>query len=201
MQNQIDYKDGANTLANNLLEGELLYGIGRAYGLETYFKKTSGKFTGWISYTLSKTEKKINGVNSNNWYNARQDRTHDLSIVGIYDLNKKITISATFVCYTGSAVTLPSGKYYVNNQVQWLYTERNGGRLPTYHRMDLAVTWYKKQTAKYESSWNFSIFNVYGHENAYSIAFRESADKTKTEVVQTSLFKMIPAVTYNFKFL
>ena len=201
MQNQIDYKDGANTLANSLLEGELLYGIGRAYGLETYFKKTAGKFTGWLSYTLSKTEKKIEGINSNNWYNARQDRTHDLSIVGMYDLNKKITISATFVYYTGNAVTLPSGKYYVNNQVQWLYTERNGGRMPLYHRMDLAVTWYKKQTEKYESSWNFSIFNVYGRENAYSLAFRESADKTKTEVVQTSLFKMIPAVTYNFKFL
>jgi hypothetical protein len=201
MQNQIDYKDGANTLANSLLEGELLYGIGRAYGMETYFKKTSGKFTGWLSYTLSKTEKKIEGINSNNWYNARQDRTHDLSIVGMYDLNKKVTISATFVCYTGNAVTLPSGKYYVNNQVQWLYTERNGGRMPLYHRMDLAVTWYKKQTEKYESSWNFSIFNVYGRENAYSLAFRESADKTKTEVVQTSLFKMIPAVTYNFKFL
>jgi len=201
MQNQIDYKDGANTLANSLLEGELLYGIGRAYGLETYFKKTAGKFTGWLSYTLSKTEKKIEGINSNNWYNARQDRTHDLSIVGMYDLNKKVTISATFVCYTGNAVTLPSGKYYVNNQVQWLYTERNGDRMPLYHRMDLAVTWYKKQTEKYESSWNFSIFNVYGRENAYSLAFRESADKTKTEVVQTSLFKMIPAVTYNFKFL
>ncbi len=200
-QNQIDYRDGANTFSNDLLEGELLYGIGRAYGLETYIKKTSGKFTGWISYTLSKTEKKINGINNNDWYNAKQDRTHDLSVVGIFDLNKKITISATFVLYTGNAITLPSGKYYVNNQVQWLYSDRNGGRMPLYHRMDLAVTWYKKQTDKYESSWNFSIFNVYGHENAYSLSFKESADHTKTEIVQTSLFKMIPAITYNFKFL
>ena len=200
-QNQIDYRDGANTFSNDLLEGELLYGIGRAYGLETYIKKTSGKFTGWISYTLSKTEKKINGINNNEWYNAKQDRTHDLSIVGIFDINKKITLSATFVLYTGNAITLPSGKYYVNNQVQWLYSERNGGRMPLYHRMDVAVTWYKKQTEKYESSWNFSVFNVYGHENAYSISFKESADHTKTEIVQTSLFKMIPAITYNFKFL
>ncbi len=201
MQHQIDYKDGANTLANNYLEGELLFGRGRAYGLETYFKKTSGKLTGWISYTLSRTEKQINGINNGNWYAAKQDRRHDLSIVGIYDLNKKITISATFVYYTGSAITLPSGKYYVDNQVQWLYTERNGGRMPAYHRLDLAVTWYRKQTPKYESSWNFSVFNVYGHENPYSISFRESADHTKTEVVQTSLFRMIPAITYNFKFL
>ena len=132
---------------------------------------------------------------------CRKDRTHDLSVVGIYDLNKKITISATFVYYTGNAVTLPSGKYYMNNQVQWLYTERNGGRMPAYHRMDIALTWYRKQTAKYESSWNFSIFNLYGRENAYSISFRESADGTKTEAVQTSLFKMIPSISYNFKFL
>lgn len=201
MQNQIDYRDGANTLANDLLEGELLFGKGRAYGVEIYLKKTSGKFSGWVSYTLSRAEKQIEGINNSNWYAAKQDRTHDLSLVGIYDFNKKITISATFVYYTGSAITLPSGKYYVNNQVQWLYTERNGGRMPSYHRLDLALTWYKKQTEKYESSWNFSIFNAYGRENAYSISFRESEDKTKTEVVQTSLFKMIPAITYNFKFL
>lgn len=201
MQNQIDYKDGANTQANDLLEGELLFGKGRAYGLETYVKKTSGKFTGWISYTLSKVEKQIDGINNDNWYSARQDRRHDLSIVGIYDISKKLTVSATFVYYTGSAITLPSGKYYINNQVQWLYTERNGGRMPAYHRMDIALTWYRKQTEKFESSWNFSIFNLYGHENAYSINFRETTDHSKTEAVQTSLFKMIPSVTYVFKFL
>ena len=201
MQNQIDYRDGANTQANDLLEGELLFGKGKAYGLETYIKKTSGKFTGWVSYTLSKVQKQIDGINNNNWYSAKQDRRHDLSVVGIYDISKKITVSATFVYYTGSAITLPSGKYYVNNQVQWQYTERNGGRMPAYHRMDIALTWYRKQTEKYESSWNFSIFNLYGHENAYSITFRESADHTKTEAVQTSLFKMIPSITYNFKFL
>ncbi len=201
MQNQIDYRDGANTQANDLLEGELLFGKGKAYGLETYIKKTSGKFTGWVSYTLAKVQKQIDGINNNNWYSAKQDRRHDLSVVGIYDISKKLTVSATFVYYTGSAITLPSGKYYVNNQVQWQYTERNGGRMPAYHRMDIALTWYRKQTEKYESSWNFSIFNLYGHENAYSITFRESADHTKTEAVQTSLFKMIPSITYNFKFL
>lgn len=201
MQNQIDYRDGANTQANDHLEGELLFGKGRAYGIEFFAKKTSGKLTGWIGYTLSKTEKQIEGINLNKWYNAKQDRTHDLSIVGIYELTKKLTVSSTFIFYTGNAVTLPSGKYYLNNQVQWLYTERNGGRMPNYHRMDLAVTWIRKQTDKYESSWNFSIFNLYARENAYSLSFRESADKKSTEVVQTSLFKMIPAITYNFKFL
>lgn len=200
-QNQIDYRDGANTFANDLLEGELLFGDGKAYGLEVYLKKVSGNFTGWISYTLSKTERKIDGINNDQWYNARQDRTHDLSLVGIYDINKKLSVSATFIYYTGSAVTLPSGKYYLDNQVQWLYTERNGGRMPDYHRLDVGVTWIRKQTAKYESSWNFSIFNAYGRENAYSLSFRENESKTGTEIVQTSLFKMIPSVTYNFKFL
>ena len=200
-QNQIDYRDGANTLANDLLEGELLFGDGRAYGVEMYLKKNKGNFTGWVSYTLSKTERKIDGINNSEWYNARQDRTHDLSIVGIYDITKKLSVSATFVYYTGSAITLPSGKYYLNNQVQWLYTERNGGRMPDYHRLDFGLTWMRKQTEKYESSWNFSVFNAYGRENAYSLSFRENADKTGTEVVQTSLFKMIPSVTYNFKFL
>ena len=200
-QNQIDYRDGANTFANDLLEGELLFGDGRAYGLEVYFKKVSGNFTGWVSYTLSKAERKIDGINNNQWYNARQDRTHDLSLVGIYDVNKKLSVSATFIYYTGSAITLPSGKYYLDNQVQWLYTERNGGRMPDYHRLDIGVTWIRKQTAKYESSWNFSVFNLYGRENAYSLSFRENESKTGSEIVQTSLFKMIPSVTYNFKFL
>ena len=200
-QNQIDYRDGANTLANDLLEGELLFGDGRAYGLELYFKKVSGKFTGWVSYTLSRAERQIDGINNSEWYKARQDRTHDLSIVGIYDVNKKLSISATFVYYTGNAITLPSGKYYVDNQVQWLYTERNGGRMPHYHRLDIGVTWIRKQTEKYESSWNFSVFNAYGRDNAFSLNFRENATKTGTEIVQTSLFKMIPSVTYNFKFL
>ena len=200
-QNQIDYRDGSNTLANDLLEGELLFGDGRAYGLELYFKKVSGKFTGLVSYTLSRAERQIDGINNSEWYKARQDRTHDLSIVGIYDVNKKLSISATFVYYTGNAITLPSGKYYVDNQVQWLYTERNGGRMQHYHRLDIGVTWIRKQTEKYESSWNFSVFNAYGRENAFSLNFRENATKTGTEIVQTSLFKMIPSVTYNFKFL
>jgi hypothetical protein len=200
-QNQIDYRDGANVFANDLLEGELLFGDGRAYGVEVYFKKVSGNFTGWVSYTLSKAERRIDGINNDQWYNARQDRTHDISLVGIYDINKKLTVSATFIYYTGSAITLPSGKYYLDNQVQWLYTERNGGRMPDYHRLDVGVTWIRKQTAKYESSWNFSVFNAYGRENAYSLSFRENESKTGTEIVQTSLFKMIPSVTYNFKFL
>lgn len=201
LQNQIDYRNGANTTANELLEGELLYGIGRAYGMELILKKKQGKFTGWFSYTLSKTERKVEGINDFQWYNAKQDRTHDLSVVAVYDLNKKISISALFVFYTGNAVTYPSGKYEVNGQTQFSFTERNASRMPDYHRLDLGLTWYTKNTEKYESSWNFSVYNCYARENAYSISFRENEnDPTKTEAVQVALFKIIPAITYNFKF-
>ena len=201
MQNQIDYRNGANTRANQKLEGELLYGDGRAYGLELILKKKTGKFNGWISYCLSKSERKIEGINSGNWYNAKQDRSHDLSIVGIYDLTPKLSISALFVFYTGNAITFPSGKYSIEGQSQFLYTTRNGSRMPNYHRLDLGVNWVRKNTDKYESSWNFSIYNAYGRENAYTIAFREKeGNPNVTEAVQTSLFRWIPAITYNFKF-
>ena len=201
MQNQVDYKDGASTIANDLIEGELLYGKGRAYGVELFFKKKYGRFNGWISYTLSRTEKQIDGINNSEWYAARQDRTHDVSLVGIYDINDKLSVSATWVFYTGSAVTFPSGKYYIDGNIQWLYTERNGYRMPNYHRLDLSVTYYNKKTAKFESSWNFGIYNAYARENAWTIDFRESeTDPTKTEAVQIALFKIVPSITYNFKF-
>jgi hypothetical protein len=201
MLNQIDYKNGANTQANEKLEGELLYGIGRAYGLELILKKKTGKLTGWIGYTLSRTERKINGINDDKWYLAKQDRTHDLSVVGMYEINKKLSFSALFVFYTGNAVTFPTGKYEVNGQTQFSYTQRNAARMPNYHRMDIGLTWIRKSTEKFESSWNFSIYNVYAHANAYQITFRENAnDPTKTEAVQTTLFKLVPAFTYNFKF-
>lgn len=201
LQNQLDYRDGANDQANEKLEGELLSGIGRAYGLEIMLKKKSGRFTGWIGYTLSRTERRIDGINDNNWYLAKQDRTHDISVVGIYELTKKLSISALFVFYTGNAITFPSGKYQVDGQTYFIYTERNGYRMPNYHRLDLGLTWQRKNTEKFESSWNFSIYNVYAHRNAYSITFRENADDpNKTEAVMTTLFRIVPAITYNFKF-
>lgn len=201
MQNQIDYRNGANLQANELIEGELLYGIGRAYGLEFILKKKTGKLSGWIGYTLSRSERKIDGISDGDWYAAKQDRTHDVSVVGIYDIIPKLSVSALFVYYTGNAVTFPSGKYTINGETQFLYTERNGYRMPAYHRMDLGVTWLRKNTEKFESSWNFSVYNVYGRENAYSITFRQNADDpNKTEAVQTSLFRWVPSITYNFKF-
>jgi hypothetical protein len=196
MQNQLDYKNGADINTAIDVESELLYGKGRAYGLELYVKKKTGRLTGWVSYTLSKTERQIEGINNGDWYNARQDRTHDLSIVGMFQLNKKWSLAATWVYYTGNAVTFPSGKYNVNGNTILLYTERNGYRMPNYHRLDFSAT---KETKR--GSWNFGLYNVYGRENAYQITFKDDPkDATKTQAEQTALFRWVPSVTYNFKF-
>lgn len=201
MQNQLDLKNGAEIRANDKIEGELLFGEGRAYGLELFLKKKYGKFNGWVGYTLSRTERKINGINHGNWYPARQDATHDISIVGIYDINKKWSVSATWVYNTGSAVTFPSGKYTVNGNTEFYYTERNGYRMPAYHRLDLGATRYFTKSTKRESSLNFSLYNTYGRKNAYSIDFQDDPnDPTKTQVVKTYLFTFIPSITYNIKF-
>jgi hypothetical protein len=200
MQNQIDYKNGANTQANELIEGELLFGKGRAYGAEFFVKKKYGQFTGWVSYTLSRSERQVTGINDGNWYPVRQDRTHDAAIVVMYDY-KKWSFAATWVYNTGAAVTFPSGKYIVDGNVQFYYTERNGYRMPAYHRLDIGATWERKKTEKFESSWNFSVYNVYGRENAYTITFQQDPnDASKTQAVQTSLFRMVPSITYNFRF-
>ncbi len=201
MQNQVDYKNGADIITVPDVESELLFGIGRAYGAEFLIKKITGKFTGWIGYTLSRTERKIDGINNNDWYVARQDRTHDLSIVAMYELTKRWSLSGLFVFNTGNAVTFPSGKYSIDGNTLFYYTERNSYRMPAYHRLDIGATYTKPHKKKYESSWNFSLYNVYGRQNAYTITFEDDPDDpTRTRVLQTSLFRWVPSVTYNFKF-
>lgn len=201
MQNVIDYRNGANLFFNEEIEGDLVYGDGRAYGAEFYLKKTQGRLTGWVSYTLSRTLRQFDEINNGEEFPARQDRIHDFAIVAMYDLSPKVKVSANFVFNTGDAVTFPSGRYTVDGVVAPYYTERNGYRLPNYHRLDLGVTWLRKKTEKWESSWNFSLYNAYGRENAFSIDFQPSEDDpTVTEAVQLSLFKWVPSATYNFKF-
>lgn len=201
MQNQIDLKNGADINANELIEGELLFGVGRAYGLELLLKKNTGKLTGWIGYTYSRTERLIDGINNNNWYPARQDITHDVSIVGIYDFSKKWTVSATWVFNTGNAVTFPTGKYMINGNTKYYYTERNGYRMPNYHRLDIGATRTLTKSKTRESSLNFSVYNAYGQKNPFSIDFEQDENNpSKTNAVMTYLFTYIPSVTYNFKF-
>ncbi|GAA4778975.1 TonB-dependent receptor [Olivibacter ginsenosidimutans] len=202
LQHQIDYKDGAEVYSsNNAIETELLFGKGRAYGAEWLLKKNTGRLTGWISYTLSKTERQIDGINNNEWYNARQDRTHDIAIVAMYQLNKKWTLSANWVFYTGDAVTVPAGKYIIDDQTTYYYTQRNSYRMPNYHRLDLGATLQLKQKKRWSSELSFSLYNAYGRENAYLIEFMDSKDDpNRTVANQISLFKFIPSVSYNFRF-
>jgi hypothetical protein len=202
MQNQIDYKDGAQLLVNSEVESLLTYGTGRAYGMELLLKKKRGRFNGWIGYTLSRTERKFNAINNGSYYPARQDRTHDLSLVGIYKLNKRWSFSSAFIYGTGNAVTYPTGKYTLNGLTMYSYSERNGYRLPATHRLDIGATLEGKEHKRYHSSWTFSIYNVYGYHNPYAITFRDSKTvPNTTEAVRTSLFPIpIPSVTWNFKF-
>ena len=201
MANIMDYRDGADIFLNETIESQLLYGKGRAYGIELMVKKKTGKLTGWISYTLSKTERKIDGINNNEWYNAKQDRTHDIAVVAMYEINKKWTLSANFVFYTGDAVTFPSGKYNIGGQTTYYYTSRNADRMPNYHRLDVAATLQLKKTKKWSKELAFGIYNIYGRQNAYTINFTDNkVNPNKTDIVQTSLFSFVPSVSYNFKF-
>ncbi|MBN2668620.1 MAG: TonB-dependent receptor [Bacteroidales bacterium] len=215
MQNVIDFRPGADINLNPTIEGDLIYGKGRSYGLEFFLKKAKGRFTGWISYTLAKSERQIESINKGAWYSAKQDRIHDLSLVAMFKITERLDVSAVWIYYTGNAVTFPSGKYEIDGQFVNYYTERNGYRMPDYHRLDLSINLKNKKKDFYdkekgivvkpkhvfESSWSFSVYNAYMRENAYSISFRQNEnDPSKTEAVQLALFKIIPSISYNFKF-
>lgn len=201
MYDQIDLRNGADVMANQHIEKELLFGNGRSYGFETMLKKKYGKLNGWIGYTLSRTEMSIPGINNGNWYPARQDITNDFSIVGIYELSKNLTFSATWVYQTGNAVTFPSDKYEINGQVKYNYNERNGFRMPEYHRLDLGLTWNLMSKGKNRGNLNFSVYNAYARKNAFSIDFKQDeTNPEKTIAVMTYLFPAIPSITYNFTF-
>ncbi|MBD3297980.1 MAG: TonB-dependent receptor plug domain-containing protein [candidate division Zixibacteria bacterium] len=196
LRNQVDYKNGADIFFNELVESELVFGKGRAYGAEVMLKKTRGRLSGWLSYTLSRSEKKFDAINDGAWFRARQDRIHDLEIVGLYELNDSWTMGVNWVYYTGNAVTFPSGKYIVDNHVANLYTGRNSYRMPSYHRLDIGFTWRGKR-----SSWNLSLYNAYGRRNAYAIYF-ETVDNQfpQTQAVRVALFTFFPSATYTFEF-
>lgn len=202
-QNSIDFKDHAQLLLNENLEAELRVGRARAYGLELMLKKNQGKFTGWISYTLSKVQKKIPTINNGDWYNAKYDKPHDLSVVGAYELNKQFSLGSSFVYSTGNAVTFPTGKYDFLGVAVPIYSERNDARLPDFHRLDFSLTYRSKknETRRFKSEWVLSIYNVYNRRNAFSIDFKqEEANPNITYAERSSLFAIVPSLTYNLKF-
>ncbi len=201
MENQIDYRNNADVFLNENAEAELLFGKGRSYGLEFLCKKDDGIFTGWISYTLSRTEKRFDEINDGTWYPARQDRTHDISIVANLKTGKRLSLSATWVYYTGNAITFPSGKYEIDGNIVNYYTSRNGYRMPAYHRLDLGANLLLKESPKFRSELSIGLFNAYGRKNAYSISFQtKEGNASQTEAVKLYLFSVVPSVTWNFKF-
>lgn len=196
-----DYEDGANIMMNEDIESQVLMGEGESFGAEFLFRKNHGKFTGWISYTLSRTMHQFEGINEGKAFLASNDKTHDISLVLSYELNKRLSINSSWVYATGSAVTFPAGQYVMDGSVVPYYTSRNEDRMPDYHRLDLGVSLKGKNRGIFESTWDFGIYNLYGRRNAYAINFEESITVPGSlEAQRIALFTFVPSVTWNFKF-
>jgi hypothetical protein len=214
-QNQIDYIDGADLLINNYLEGDLLSGVGRAYGLELYGQKKTGRFTGWVSYTLGRTELKVDGINRGAWYPTRYNQTHNLKIAGFYDITKRWSVSGNFVFSSGTPTTFPTSRY-IQQGILIPYNvngSRNNVIIPAYHRLDISFRLegreFKKdgRPRKNTDYWVFSVYNVYARKNPFSIYFSQSDERRlpgqnlDSQATQLSIIgSVIPSVSYNFKF-
>jgi len=204
----LDYKNNADLFLNTKLEQELLAGEGRSYGLELMFRKKKGKFTGWLSYTLSRSEILVDSefaeetINNGQWYRASYDKPHDLTFVGTYHFNDRISASVNFVYATGRAITFPDSKYEIQGIVVPNYSSRNQGRLSDYHRLDLSakIDGKKNDTRRYQSSWVFSVYNVYSRRNAYSYTFANTVTDGASVERLSILGSILPSVTYNFNF-
>jgi hypothetical protein len=206
MQNQIEYRE--NYVPNTLRDPELdfVFGRGWSYGAEFFINKTQGRLTGWIGYTLSWINRQFPDLNNGNVYPAKFDSRHDISVVGTYELNKKWTFSGVFVFSSGNAITLPTGYYYVNGQINEVFSGLNAYRLPPYDRLDLSAIYtpQHKKKRKWKDSWAFSVYNVYSRFNPYFMYadIQGSVQSgAKVKIYEVSVFpKPIPSVTYNFKF-
>jgi hypothetical protein len=211
IQNRIDYINGANLVANNEIETVILNGQARAYGLEVLFKKNVGNFQGWFAYTLSRSEQQTlgrtanePGINNGEWYHSPFDKTHDISINTSYELSKKWSFNANFLLQTGQPTNYPVGQYEVQGLNVPIFDDnrRNADRLPAYHRLDVSATLTpeKNKNREWQGEWVFGLYNLYGRQNAASINFRQNTETFRNEAIQTSIFGLVPSVTYNFKF-
>lgn len=214
LQNQVDYIDGADLLINEFLEGDLLSGVGRAYGLELYAKKTKGKINGWVSYTLAKSELKTEGISNSNWYRARYDQRHNFKLVGIYGWNDRKQLSFTFTATSGTPTTFPNSRYLMQEYItpHNSNNERNNVSIPWYHRLDVSLKFIFQDASlwgkQYKHDLTVGIYNIYGRKNPFSIYFVQDADKTiagleeiPTEARQVSILgTLLPSISYNFKF-
>jgi hypothetical protein len=203
IENAIDFRDHAELLLNKELEGELRFGTARSYGLELLIRKNTGKLTGWVGYTLSRSERTIDGINGNKTYLSPYDKPHDVSIVLSYDLSPRLSFGANWVYATGNPVTFPTGRAVIGNKVVPIYSDRNTYRMPDYHRLDFSITLLgrEKEGRAYRGEWNLSVYNAYARKNAWAINFvQDEANPDVTYAEKTYLFSIIPSLTYNFKF-
>ena len=213
MSNQIEFRPGAQLLLNQNLEGQMIFGSGKAYGLELFFQKKKGRLTGWIGYTLSRTERTFAAMNNGKAFPYRYDRTHDLSVVVNYTLGLKWEFSGVFVYGTGNALTMPTGRFTYNlgyNVIEQepvftninQYDKINDYRMPAYHRMDIAFTYTPKpkKQKRFKSSWNFSLYNLYNRANPYFIYLDTDDDEQTIKGKMVYLFPIMPGITWNFKF-
>ena len=211
MKNTVEIRDGAELQFNEATEAQVVSGQGRAYGVEFFVRKQRGTTTGWVGYTLAKSERKADNINNGEWYAFRFDRRHYLTIVLNQELSKRVSFGGSFIYATGEAFTIASQRYslFEGNEVSIDYSKRNGARFPAYHRLDLSLTINQKKTEAnplwllkkrpYEGSWVFSLYNAYGRKNAYTITY-ENNDQGVPTAYKWYLFTFVPAVTYNFKF-
>ena len=211
VKNRIDYINGANLVANNEIETVILNGKSRAYGLEFLFRKNEGKLKGWLAYTLSKSEQLTSGrnisepgINNGEWYNTPYDKTHDLSVNAGYEHSSKWKFNTNFLLQTGQPTNYPVGQYEFQGLNVPIYNDnqRNANRLPTYHRLDLSATLTpaKNNNRDLQAEWVFGIYNIYNRKNAASIAFSRNTETSANEAIKTSIFGIVPSITYNFKF-
>ena len=199
VDNVLDYRDGKSFSSEIEIERLILPGEGKGYGAELAVRKNTGKLTGWLAYTLAWSKTRIPGVNDGRWYDAINDRRHDISLVAMYRLGKRWMLNGTWVFNTGQAFTAPSGKYQIEENWVYYYTERNGYRTPDYHRLDVSAIWTKKYRRS-THEWVFSIYNLYNRYNPYLINFEDSNNGARTKAKQYSLFGIVPSVAFNIKF-
>ena len=209
IKNRVDYIDGANLIANEAIERVVLNGQARAYGLEVLFRKNTGRFKGWLSYTLSRTEQKVEGrtaietgINNGEWYKTGFDKLHNLAIVANYKWTEKWRFSANLIFQTGQPVTFPDGQYEYEGITVPNFSSRNENNLPSYHRLDVSATLtpYKNKKRKWQAEWVFGIYNLYNRQNAASITFRQNDETASNEAIRLSIFGIVPSATYNIKF-
>lgn len=202
LKNQIEFREDYVGEIDNDLEYKFVFGKGRAYGAELFLKKSTGKFTGWIGYTLSKTERQFELINNNEWFRTTFDKPHDISIVANYELSTRWSLNSVFVYGSGKRYTPVSDIYILDGQFNLEYGNRNSAKLTPYHRIDLSITYKTSKSKRWQSSWSFGVYNVYNRKNPTFINYDTEVDyesgKSKVTASKITIFPIIPSITYNF---